>query len=162
MCFTVHIIFTNFDNYSPDLGRDTCLAPEGFKRSFSGPWPKKVVHHCTKATSQSASPSKHYVSKMSYTIEKSSKGECTLHISLCSSFPGFLNIPVNFCLGTHIDTYGITFFLFVNQFSYCFRTIHVLVDLGSKMVFSFLAFCTCTQELETAFPMSVQYTLPIN
>src|SRR6218665_2383070 len=45
MCFTVHIIFINFDNHSPDFGRETCLAPEGFKRSFSGPWPKKVVHH---------------------------------------------------------------------------------------------------------------------
>jgi len=25
-----------------------CLAPEGFKKSKSGPWPKKVVHHCIK------------------------------------------------------------------------------------------------------------------
>ena len=51
MCFTVHIVFINFDNHSPDLGRETCLAPEGFKRSFSGPWPKKVVHHWCRAIS---------------------------------------------------------------------------------------------------------------
>ena len=44
----VHIIFINFDNHSPDLGRETCLAPEGFERSFSGPWLKKVVHHCSR------------------------------------------------------------------------------------------------------------------
>src|SRR6218665_1485809 len=46
MCFTVHIIFINFDRHSLDLGRGICLAPEGFKRSISGPRPKKVVHHC--------------------------------------------------------------------------------------------------------------------
>src|SRR6218665_490383 len=28
------------------LSRCTCLAPEEFKKSKSGPWPKKVVHHC--------------------------------------------------------------------------------------------------------------------
>src|SRR6218665_2468352 len=28
------------------LCRQTCLAPEEFKNSRSGPWPKKVVHHC--------------------------------------------------------------------------------------------------------------------
>src|SRR6218665_3268347 len=27
------------------LCRQTCLAPEEFKNSRSGPWPKKVVHH---------------------------------------------------------------------------------------------------------------------
>src|SRR6218665_4212863 len=27
------------------LCRQTCLAPEEFKKSKSGPWPKKVVHH---------------------------------------------------------------------------------------------------------------------
>src|SRR6218665_2889845 len=50
MCFTVHIIFVNFDNHSPDLGRDICLAPEGFQRSISGLWTKKVVHHWRIAT----------------------------------------------------------------------------------------------------------------
>src|SRR6218665_1209228 len=45
MCFTVHIIFIHFDKHSSDLGLDTCLAPEGFNRSISGPRPKKVVHH---------------------------------------------------------------------------------------------------------------------
>ena len=45
MCFTVHIIFLNFDKHSSELGCDTCLAPKGFKRSISGPRPKKVVHH---------------------------------------------------------------------------------------------------------------------
>src|SRR6218665_2950826 len=28
------------------LGRLLCLAPEEFEKSGSGPWPKKVVHHC--------------------------------------------------------------------------------------------------------------------
>jgi len=28
------------------LGRDTCLAPKGVRRSICGPRPKKVVHHC--------------------------------------------------------------------------------------------------------------------
>ena len=42
---TVHIIFITFDKHSPDLGRDTCLAPEGFKRLFNGPRPEKFVHH---------------------------------------------------------------------------------------------------------------------
>src|SRR6218665_2128961 len=50
MCFTVHIIFIHFDKHSPDQGCDTCLAPEGFKRSISGPRPKKVVHHLSKDT----------------------------------------------------------------------------------------------------------------
>src|SRR6218665_950185 len=48
MCFTVHIIFINFEKLSPNLRRetrDTCLAPECFERSIRGPWPKKVVHH---------------------------------------------------------------------------------------------------------------------
>ena len=48
MCFTMRIIFIYFDKHSPNLGRDTCLAPEEFQRSISGPWPKKVVHHCAK------------------------------------------------------------------------------------------------------------------
>src|SRR6218665_3151540 len=30
------------------LGRLLCLAPEEFEKSGSGPWPKKVVHHCIK------------------------------------------------------------------------------------------------------------------
>ena len=42
MCFTVHIISIHFDKHSSDLGRDTCLAPEEFMRSISGPWPKKL------------------------------------------------------------------------------------------------------------------------
>src|SRR6218665_331213 len=33
------------------LSRCTCLAPEEFKKSKSGPWPKKVVHHCSKCSS---------------------------------------------------------------------------------------------------------------
>jgi len=45
MCFTVHMIFIHFDKHSSDLGLDTCLATEGFKRSISGPRPKMVVHH---------------------------------------------------------------------------------------------------------------------
>src|SRR6218665_1649904 len=45
---TMHILFINFGKQSPNLGRDTCLAPEGFSRSICGPWPKKVVHHCLK------------------------------------------------------------------------------------------------------------------
>jgi len=62
MCFTEHInqsinirllsgttpdtiILINFYKHSCSLGRDTCLAPEGFKRSICGPRPKKVVHH---------------------------------------------------------------------------------------------------------------------
>jgi len=45
MCFTVHIILVNFNKHTPDLVRDTCLALEGVKRSISGPWLKKVVHH---------------------------------------------------------------------------------------------------------------------
>ena len=36
--------------WQTDFGRDTCLAPEGFKRSISGPQPKKVVHHCYKSS----------------------------------------------------------------------------------------------------------------
>jgi len=43
--FSVHIILIHFDKHSLDLGRDTWLAPVGFKRSISGPRPKKVVHH---------------------------------------------------------------------------------------------------------------------
>ena len=31
MCFTVHIIFIHFDKHSPDLGRDTCLAPKSLR-----------------------------------------------------------------------------------------------------------------------------------
>src|SRR6218665_728890 len=50
MCFKVNIIFINVDDHSPDLGRDTCLASEGFQRSISGPRPKKVVHHCLIST----------------------------------------------------------------------------------------------------------------
>src|SRR6218665_3995227 len=46
--FTVHVTFMNFDKHSPDLGRDTCLAPERFKRSICVPRLKKVVHHCSK------------------------------------------------------------------------------------------------------------------
>jgi len=53
MCFTVHIIFVHFDKHSSDLGLDTCLAPEGFKRWISGPRPEKVVHHCTKVSKRS-------------------------------------------------------------------------------------------------------------
>jgi len=46
----MHISFIYFDKHSPNLGHDTCfcLAPEEFQRSISGPWPKKVVHHCFK------------------------------------------------------------------------------------------------------------------
>src|SRR6218665_1050450 len=32
------------------LGRLLCLAPEEFEKSGSGPWPKKVVHHCSTGT----------------------------------------------------------------------------------------------------------------
>jgi len=39
-------IFIYFDKQSPDLVRDTCLAPKEFKRSISSPRPKKVVHQC--------------------------------------------------------------------------------------------------------------------
>lgn len=46
MCFIVHIIFINFVKHSPDLVRDTYLAPDQFKRSISGLWPKKIVHLC--------------------------------------------------------------------------------------------------------------------
>src|SRR6218665_2200163 len=41
---------------SHHLGRDTCLAPEGFNRSFSGPWPNKVVHHCSKSNVNARGP----------------------------------------------------------------------------------------------------------
>src|SRR6218665_1432197 len=44
MCFTVHIILKICYKHSRDLRRDTCLAPEGFKRSICGPRLKKVVH----------------------------------------------------------------------------------------------------------------------
>ena len=42
---TLHIIFVHFDKHLPDSSRDTCLAPEGSKRSSSGPWTKKVVRY---------------------------------------------------------------------------------------------------------------------
>jgi len=32
MCCNVQLIFINFGKHSPDLGRDTYLAPEGFKQ----------------------------------------------------------------------------------------------------------------------------------
>ena len=50
--FTVQDVFINFDRHSPDLGRDTYLAPEGLKWSISSPWSKKVVHHCHGTTLQ--------------------------------------------------------------------------------------------------------------
>src|SRR6218665_1267833 len=73
MCFTEHInqsinirllsgttpdtiILINFYKHSCSLGRDTCLAPEGFKRSICGPRPKKAVHHCSSSLFDSASP----------------------------------------------------------------------------------------------------------
>ena len=46
MCVTVNIIFIYFDIWH-EIHRHTCLAPEGTKKSISGPRPKKVVHHCT-------------------------------------------------------------------------------------------------------------------
>jgi len=47
MCVTVNIIFIHF-NIWHEIHRQTCLAPEGTRKSISGPRPKKVVHHCCK------------------------------------------------------------------------------------------------------------------
>src|SRR6218665_3647959 len=49
MCVTVNIIFIYFDIWH-EIHRHTCLAPEGIKKSISGPRPEKVVHHCSKGT----------------------------------------------------------------------------------------------------------------
>src|SRR6218665_3333995 len=42
----------------------TCLAPEEFKNSRSGPWPKKVVHHCFSLRTERMSFSRSYVDPM--------------------------------------------------------------------------------------------------
>src|SRR6218665_216105 len=44
MCVIVNIIFIHFDIWR-EIYRHTCLAPEGIKKSISGPRPKKVVHN---------------------------------------------------------------------------------------------------------------------
>src|SRR6218665_3406186 len=49
MCVTVNIIFIHF-NIWHEIHRQTCLAPEGTRKSISGPRPKKVVHHCFRVT----------------------------------------------------------------------------------------------------------------
>ena len=47
ICFTVNIIIINFGKHSFDLIYVVSLfGPEGLTKSISGPWPKKVVHHC--------------------------------------------------------------------------------------------------------------------
>jgi len=53
MYFTVNIIFINFDKHSFDISYISSYLfgpPEEIRKSISGPRPKKVVHHWSKAS----------------------------------------------------------------------------------------------------------------